>query len=361
MTSLPRGDRDRDEPRGEVLDGRERQRREQRARAQQRELALRDRRRRLEARQPRPAHHGEQRQAAHRPRRARPRSRTAPPRTGASTRAEAGAGDVGALDDPEDARQHLVGDEPLHQRQARHLDPRVADAEHDEQRHRHARARPGRDQAERHAGEHAAAREPARDPPAPQDGQRRGAAEQPADAPGGVEPADAARSHVEQLERGHHHEHVDRALDERAWRRGRRRAAAAAARRRTVSIPERASRSSRAPGSGSRCAGARVVRDAVDEQRGEHEVGRGDARSASSGLVAATSDAAEDRADQEAGVVDPAPGGVGGGELLGRARERRQQRGLRGLDRRRGDREARREQRGRRRTARRRRPPRRRA
>ena len=127
---------------------------------------------------------------------------------------------------------------------------------------------------------------------------------QAADAPRGVEPADAAGADVEQLERGDHHEHVDRALHERRRGRGSRRSAAASARRRRCRARERASRSSRAPGSGSRCGGRgscgmRWMRKAASRQTGgghrERELGAGgrDQR------------AAGDRADEEARVVDP--------------------------------------------------------
>ena len=111
--------------------------------------------------------------------------------------------------------ENRVGHCPLHDRQRVDVDDRVADPEHAERDDGDDGEREPTEDRERQPEEREPEREVAGQAPARGEDERDEAADEPADADGGVEEPDTRLVEVEQLERRDDDEHVERARDER--------------------------------------------------------------------------------------------------------------------------------------------------
>ena len=123
-------------------------------------------------------------------------------RNGASQRPEPDAQRAQALQHAEDARQHVVRHHPGHQRERRHVDHGVADADHagGEQRDgvhlpqpHHRQRQPPQADRDRQPPQHG--------PAADQQGRQRRAGDEGPDAHGALDHADAGLAAVEQVDR----------------------------------------------------------------------------------------------------------------------------------------------------------------
>ena len=114
-----------------------------------------------------------------------------------------------ALEHAEDARGDRGRRRPLQQRHRRDVDERVPHADDAERDHGGEGHRDGADHHERRAPEDDPEREVAGEPSAPDERERDAGADDRADAARRLEQADARVADVEQVERGHDHEHAE--------------------------------------------------------------------------------------------------------------------------------------------------------
>ncbi len=229
-------------------------------------------------------------------------------------RSEAERADEDALHDSEHARQHLVRNGSLEQRQPGDVDERDADADDGQEEQRHRRLGEQPDHQDRQAPEHEPDREVRAEAIATDERERAEAAEEPSDPDRRVEEPDARLAEVEQLEGRDDDQHVERAGDQRL------RAVEPDDQPQARVAPDRgeACEALAQHATGARCRfGLRRCRtDAGEEQRREQERDRGggeDRVHADQGQQ----DAANRRPDEDADALDRRQHEVRRGQLLG--------------------------------------------
>lgn len=208
---------------GEVLERRRRQRGEERHAAQERESSF-GRRGRVELAQRAPRERNEHGQegAGRDERAVQPQARD---EGGSDERARDRRSVHDALEDPEDAREHVLGHGALEQRERGHVDERVREADERDQDEGACCGLPGGEQGDWHPPEHDFAREGPCEP-STDEAQRHRAADDAADAQRREEDAElllAAAEHVEGNACDEHEERPRRAPARPSGRRAARR------------------------------------------------------------------------------------------------------------------------------------------
>ena len=232
------------------------------------------------------------------------------------------------MHDAEDSREHFVRRRPLQEREPRHVLDDVGDPDQREGDERDRGRGVRRDEDHRSARAGDGDPEHPREPAPPDEHQREHGSDQPPDPDCRIEVADAAGPDVQQLEGGDRDQHAHRAVDERLSR-------------------EEADHELEAPVASDRA-------EALDgfvhdrpwladqrrlvglQQRGQQQrrpdERPGGGREDDPGVRDREEDAADRRAGAEAEALERARADVGGGQLLGRSRERGEQGSLRGLE-----------------------------
>ena len=201
-------------PQGERLDGPERQRREEVERAQRLQLALGHDGAGVQPAQRALAGEGDGRDGDG-DHASAPRIPTSAISSRREHRADRDRDRVAGLGDRERACERLVGRQALHERLAGRVGDGVADAEARRSRRSPRRGRrPARARASGTPMSTRAACRRRREAPAPEQRQRREAADEAARAPRRVQDPDAAGAEPDELDRDDDHEHVEHAVDE---------------------------------------------------------------------------------------------------------------------------------------------------
>ena len=147
--------------------------------------------------------------------------RQRPPRTGRlheqrrQQRADADREIKDRLHDAEHARQHVLGSDPLQQRESGHVHERVADADERERGDGDANVRPGGDGDERQPPEQRSDEQRSGESRAPHERHDDERAQQRPQTDGGFEQADSTLPQLEQAECGDDDQHVDAAGSQR--------------------------------------------------------------------------------------------------------------------------------------------------
>ena len=239
-------------------------------------------------------------------------------------RADGQPAELEALEQAEDPAEHVARGRALQERAAADVEHAAADAAEDQERHGHGRRRPGGDDHERQAPDEHRDPDHRRQPPPADEQHRAHAADRPAGGERCVQVAGPAAAEVEDVDRQHHQEQVERAEDrqldhqqpDEQARLGPARAAPGSPR-----AGRRACRLLARPGPAPGRAPEPTSTAAI-------AISTVAARNTAAAPLTSSSTPAANVADQRAAVLDPARDHVGRRQLVRRAGQERHQRRL---------------------------------